>query len=52
MKKGIVLLVILVMLMSCKPYNSNILSMGTNNFGVAIIGILGALLMRSTKEKK
>lgn len=54
MKKGFFALVLLVMLMSSTTYDSNILmsGVGTSDFGVAIIGIMGALLIRSTKDKK
>lgn len=54
MKKGFMLLLLLVMFMSNKTYDSNILiqGVGSNYFGVAIIAILGALLMRSTEDKK
>lgn len=43
-----------MLLMPNMTSNENLLiaGFGTNDFGVAIIGIAGALLMRSTKEKK
>lgn len=54
MKKGFFVLILLIMLMSSKTYDSNILmsGIGTSDLGAAIIGIMGALLIRSTEEKK
>ncbi|MBQ1813092.1 MAG: hypothetical protein II119_04020 [Bacilli bacterium] len=48
------LLMLLMLLMPNVASNDNLIiaGIGTSDFGVAIIGIAGALLMRSIKEKK
>ncbi len=53
-------LLFLIMSISGNVYYSEVIDtnevlmagMGTNDFGIAIIGILGALLIRNTNDKK
>ena len=54
MKKELLLLLFFMLLMPNVTSSENLLiaGIGTSDFGVAIIGIAGALLMRSIKEKK